>query len=172
MRCQGRFYSLLCTSSLHTINLRSSRLYTFSNVFSLTLTSHRTSPLACSHKTLRTKKILAVAARKNRLLPQWIRSRTGNTVRYNGKRRQWFRNKVCTLPPKRLRTPRAAQAASFIWVPRAFCFAFKPCRVVLNFAQRLAHSLSHLKHAPFTPLLLPHSLASKHLFAVLSLFSC
>ena len=39
-----------------------------------------------SHKTLRTKKLLAVARKHNTPLPNWIRYRTGNTIRYNAKR--------------------------------------------------------------------------------------
>ncbi len=60
-----------------------------------------------SQKSLRTKKTLAVAARKNRLLPNWIRQRTGNTIRYNAMRRNWRRTKV--RPPIRppARSPRA-----------------------------------------------------------------
>jgi large subunit ribosomal protein L39e len=50
--------------------------------------------LLCSHKTLRTKKLLAVAKRRNRPLPQWIRMRTDNTIRYNAKRRHWRRTKL------------------------------------------------------------------------------
>ncbi|CAI7589833.1 unnamed protein product [Penicillium pancosmium] len=35
-----------------------------------------------SHKTFRTKQKLAKAQRQNRPIPQWIRLRTGNTIRY------------------------------------------------------------------------------------------
>ena len=28
--------------------------------------------------------------KQNRPLPQWIRLRTGNTIRYNAKRRNWY----------------------------------------------------------------------------------
>ncbi|KAJ5787042.1 hypothetical protein N7457_002032 [Penicillium paradoxum] len=42
-----------------------------------------------SHKTFRTKQKLAKAQRQNRPIPQWIRLRTGNTIRYNAKRRHW-----------------------------------------------------------------------------------
>jgi|EP01047_Picozoa_sp_COSAG01_P000676 large subunit ribosomal protein L39e len=34
-----------------------------------------------SHKTFRVKKILAKKQKQNRQVPQWIRFRTGNTVR-------------------------------------------------------------------------------------------
>ena len=48
----------------------------------------------CSHKSLKTKKTLAVARRRNRPLPNWIRMRTDNTIRYNAKRRHWRRTKL------------------------------------------------------------------------------
>lgn len=35
-----------------------------------------------SHKTFRTKQKLAKAQKQNRPIPQWIRLRTGNTIRY------------------------------------------------------------------------------------------
>lgn len=48
----------------------------------------------CSHKTLRTKKLLAVNRRRNRPLPQWTRLKTGSTIRYNAKRKNWRRTKL------------------------------------------------------------------------------
>jgi large subunit ribosomal protein L39e len=48
----------------------------------------------CSHKSLATKKILAVNRRRNRTLPNWIRNRTDNTIRYNSKRKHWRRTKL------------------------------------------------------------------------------
>ncbi|KFY23596.1 hypothetical protein V493_05751, partial [Pseudogymnoascus sp. VKM F-4281 (FW-2241)] len=42
-----------------------------------------------SHKSFRTKVKLAKAQKSNRPIPQWIRLRTGNTIRYNAKRRHW-----------------------------------------------------------------------------------
>ncbi|TQS36064.1 hypothetical protein Golomagni_03497, partial [Golovinomyces magnicellulatus] len=36
-----------------------------------------------SHKSFRTKQKLAKAQKQNRPIPQWIRLRTGNTIRYN-----------------------------------------------------------------------------------------
>jgi large subunit ribosomal protein L39e len=36
-----------------------------------------------SHKSFRTKKKLAKAQKQNRPIPQWIRLRTGNTIRYD-----------------------------------------------------------------------------------------
>jgi len=35
-----------------------------------------------SHKTFRTKQKLAKAQKQNRPIPQWVRLRTGNTIRY------------------------------------------------------------------------------------------
>ena len=54
-----------------------------------TLTMHRP-----SHKSFRTKQKLGKKMRQNRPIPQWIRLRTGNTIRYNAKRRQWRRTKL------------------------------------------------------------------------------
>ncbi|KAJ5501771.1 Aminoglycoside phosphotransferase [Penicillium expansum] len=45
--------------------------------------------IVASNKTFRTKQKLAKAQRQNRPIPQWIRLRTGNTIRYNAKRRHW-----------------------------------------------------------------------------------
>jgi len=50
--------------------------------------------VSCSHKTLKVKKILAVNRRRNRPLPQWVRMKTGNTIRYNSKRKHWRRTKL------------------------------------------------------------------------------
>jgi large subunit ribosomal protein L39e len=47
-----------------------------------------------SHKSFKVKKILAKKQRQNRPIPQWIRLRTGNTIRYNAKRRHWRRTKL------------------------------------------------------------------------------
>ena len=47
-----------------------------------------------SHKSTRTKTKLAKKAKQNRPIPQWIRLRTGNTIRYNAKRRHWRRTKL------------------------------------------------------------------------------
>lgn len=46
-----------------------------------------------SNKTFRTKIKLAKAAKQNRPIPQWIRLRTDNTIKYNAKRRHWRRTK-------------------------------------------------------------------------------
>jgi large subunit ribosomal protein L39e len=47
-----------------------------------------------SQKTFRTKRTLAKAQRQNRPLPQWIRMRTDNTIKWNSKRRHWRRTKL------------------------------------------------------------------------------
>jgi len=43
---------------------------------------HRLTIWKQSHKTFRTKQKLAKAQKQNRPIPQWIRLRTGNTIRY------------------------------------------------------------------------------------------
>jgi len=45
-------------------------------------------------KTFRIKQKLAKKMKQNRPIPQWIRMRTGNTIRYNAKRRHWRRTKL------------------------------------------------------------------------------
>ncbi|ONH77145.1 hypothetical protein BOH78_0484, partial [Pichia kudriavzevii] len=47
-----------------------------------------------SQKTFRVKQKLAKAQNQNRPLPQWIRLRTNNKIRYNAKRRHWKRTKL------------------------------------------------------------------------------
>ncbi|CEI38978.1 hypothetical protein FSHL1_002123 [Fusarium sambucinum] len=47
-----------------------------------------------SHKSFRTKQKLAKAQKQNRPVPQWVRLRTGNTIRYNAKRRHWRKTKL------------------------------------------------------------------------------
>lgn len=47
-----------------------------------------------SKKSLKIKLKLAKKLRQNQPIPQWIRSRTGNTIRYNAKRRHWRRSKL------------------------------------------------------------------------------
>ncbi|EEU04070.1 60S ribosomal protein L39 [Dictyostelium discoideum AX4] len=47
-----------------------------------------------SNKTLKIKKILGKKQKQNRPVPQWIRLRTDNTIRYNNKRRHWRRTKL------------------------------------------------------------------------------
>jgi len=47
-----------------------------------------------ANKTFKTKKTLAKKLKQNRPIPQWIRMRTGNRIRYNAKRRHWRRTKI------------------------------------------------------------------------------
>ncbi|CAL9731638.1 large ribosomal subunit protein eL39 [Monosporozyma unispora] len=47
-----------------------------------------------AQKSFITKQKLAKAKKQNRPLPQWIRLRTNNKVRYNAKRRNWRRTKL------------------------------------------------------------------------------
>ncbi|KAI1451868.1 ribosomal L39 protein-domain-containing protein [Annulohypoxylon moriforme] len=47
-----------------------------------------------SHKSFRTKQKLAKAQKQNRPIPQWIRLRTGNSIRYNAKRRHWRKTRL------------------------------------------------------------------------------
>ncbi|OCT67589.1 hypothetical protein XELAEV_18038887mg, partial [Xenopus laevis] len=55
----------------------------------LTVTSGRS-----SHKTFKIKRFLAKKQKQNRPIPQWIRMKTGNKIRYNSKRRHWRRTKL------------------------------------------------------------------------------
>ncbi|XP_023365764.1 60S ribosomal protein L39-like, partial [Otolemur garnettii] len=48
----------------------------------------------CPHKTVRIKRFLAKKQKQNRPIPQWIRMKTGNKIRYNWKRRHWRRTKL------------------------------------------------------------------------------
>ncbi|XP_059514762.1 large ribosomal subunit protein eL39-like [Myotis daubentonii] len=47
-----------------------------------------------SHKTFRIKRFLAKKQKQNRPIPQWIRMKTGNKIRYYSKRRHWRRTKL------------------------------------------------------------------------------
>ncbi|KAH8413867.1 hypothetical protein KR222_010632, partial [Zaprionus bogoriensis] len=47
-----------------------------------------------AHKSFRIKQKLAKKLKQNRSVPQWVRLRTGNTIRYNAKRRHWRRTKL------------------------------------------------------------------------------
>uniref|UniRef100_T2MEK9 Large ribosomal subunit protein eL39 n=1 Tax=Hydra vulgaris TaxID=6087 RepID=T2MEK9_HYDVU len=47
-----------------------------------------------SHKTFIIKRRLAKKMKQNRAVPQWVRMKTGNTIRYNAKRRHWRRTKL------------------------------------------------------------------------------
>merc|ERR1712000_436784 len=53
-----------------------------------------------SHKSFRTKQKLAKAQKQNRPVPQWIRLRTGNTIRYNAKRRHWRKTRIGIQVPR------------------------------------------------------------------------
>ncbi|TKC51529.1 hypothetical protein EI555_020069, partial [Monodon monoceros] len=44
--------------------------------------------------TFRIKRFLAKKQKQNRPIPQWIRMKTGNKIRYNSKRRHWRRTKL------------------------------------------------------------------------------
>ncbi|XP_015803273.2 large ribosomal subunit protein eL39 [Nothobranchius furzeri] len=54
----------------------------------------RTVEKMSSHKTFRIKRFLAKKQKQNRPIPQWIRMKTGNKIRYNSKRRHWRRTKL------------------------------------------------------------------------------
>ena len=45
-------------------------------------------------KTFALKKRLGKKIKQNRQIPNWIRYRTGNTIRYNAKKRNWRRTKL------------------------------------------------------------------------------
>uniref|UniRef100_A0A915HZK4 Large ribosomal subunit protein eL39 n=1 Tax=Romanomermis culicivorax TaxID=13658 RepID=A0A915HZK4_ROMCU len=47
-----------------------------------------------AHKTFRIKRKLAKCAKINKPVPQWVRMKTGNRIRYNAKRRHWRRTKL------------------------------------------------------------------------------
>ena len=47
-----------------------------------------------AHKSFRIKMKLAKKQKQNRPVPQWVRMKTGNTIRYNAKRRHWRRTKL------------------------------------------------------------------------------
>ncbi|KAK9448760.1 60S ribosomal protein eL39 [Limtongia smithiae] len=47
-----------------------------------------------SQKSFRTKVKLAKAQKQDSRVPQWFRLKTGNTIRYNTKRRHWKRQKL------------------------------------------------------------------------------
>ena len=45
-------------------------------------------------KSFQLKKKLGKKIKQNRQIPNWIRYRTGNTIRYNAKKRNWRRTKL------------------------------------------------------------------------------
>ena len=48
----------------------------------------------CFIEILPFKKKLGKRMKQNRQIPNWIRYRTGNTIRYNAKKRNWRRTKL------------------------------------------------------------------------------
>ena len=76
----ARFFSFFSSSRLS--------LLTHTKTF---FPSQKTQP---SQKTFKIKKILGKKQKQNRPIPQWIRMKTGNTIRYNAKRRHWRRTKL------------------------------------------------------------------------------
>ncbi|XP_075418712.1 large ribosomal subunit protein eL39-like [Tenrec ecaudatus] len=46
------------------------------------------------HKTFRIRRFLAKKQKQNQPIPQWIRMKTGNQIRFNAKRRHWNRSKL------------------------------------------------------------------------------
>ena len=69
----------------------SARIYWFSFAHQISLSLKKKQP---SQKTFKIKKILGKKQKQNRPIPQWIRMKTGNTIRYNAKRRHWRRTKL------------------------------------------------------------------------------
>ncbi|KAJ8014787.1 hypothetical protein DPEC_G00019370 [Dallia pectoralis] len=63
-------------------------------LFGLRHCGERTVDKMSSHKTFRIKRFLAKKQKQNRPIPQWIRMKTGNKIRYNSKRRHWRRTKL------------------------------------------------------------------------------
>ncbi|KAL1608692.1 60S ribosomal protein L39 [Nothophoma quercina] len=59
-----------------------------------TLRSTFSNDFVQSQKSFRTKQKLAKAQKQNRPIPQWIRLRTNNTIRYNAKRRHWRKTRL------------------------------------------------------------------------------
>ncbi|KAI8921542.1 cytosolic 60S large ribosomal protein L39 [Entophlyctis helioformis] len=47
-----------------------------------------------SNKSFKVKRILGKKQKQNRPIPNWVRFRTDNTIRYNAKRRNWRRTKL------------------------------------------------------------------------------
>lgn len=72
----------------------SARLYWFSFAHQISLFLSLPKKKQPSQKTFKIKKILGKKQKQNRPIPQWIRMKTGNTIRYNAKRRHWRRTKL------------------------------------------------------------------------------
>jgi len=81
-----RGFSFFFSFSLFSLHSLTSRNFSF-----LSLKKHHKQP---SQKTFKIKKILGKKQKQNRPIPQWIRMKTGNTIRYNAKRRHWRRTKL------------------------------------------------------------------------------
>ncbi|XP_032686856.1 60S ribosomal protein L39 [Odontomachus brunneus] len=79
------FYRLFCLGSL--ITTRASSI-------TLSTSARNTTSTMSAHKTFIIKRKLAKKLKQNRPIPQWVRMRTGNTIRYNAKRRHWRRTKL------------------------------------------------------------------------------
>uniref|UniRef100_F6WZ37 Large ribosomal subunit protein eL39 n=1 Tax=Ciona intestinalis TaxID=7719 RepID=F6WZ37_CIOIN len=47
-----------------------------------------------ANKTFIIKRLLGKKQKQNRPIPQWVRMKTGNKIRYNAKRRHWRRTKL------------------------------------------------------------------------------
>ncbi|KAM3612337.1 uncharacterized protein V6R79_007109 [Siganus canaliculatus] len=93
---------LYCTANVKSVQLVSLLGGRFSyrvHVTSFFLFDHRHSREGfvaemSSHKNFRIKRFLAKKQKQNRPIPQWIRMKTGNKIRYNSKRRHWRRTKL------------------------------------------------------------------------------
>lgn len=72
----------------------STRIYWFSFAHRISLFLSLKKKKQPSQKTFKIKKILGKKQKQNRPIPQWIRMKTGNTIRYNAKRRHWRRTKL------------------------------------------------------------------------------
>ena len=72
----------------------STRIYWFSFAHRISLFLSPQKKKQPSQKTFKIKKILGKKQKQNRPIPQWIRMKTGNTIRYNAKRRHWRRTKL------------------------------------------------------------------------------
>ena len=79
----------LCHPAISRIKYPRDRAAVCSRVYSSPVFIYRP-----ANKTMRVKKTLAAKMKSNRPIPQWIRMRTGNTIRYNAKRRHWRRTKI------------------------------------------------------------------------------
>uniref|UniRef100_A0A8C0DKS5 Large ribosomal subunit protein eL39 n=1 Tax=Balaenoptera musculus TaxID=9771 RepID=A0A8C0DKS5_BALMU len=58
------------------------------------MSDHSGTMMPGGSETFRIKRFLAKKQKQNRPIPQWIRMKTGNKIRYNSKRRHWRRTKL------------------------------------------------------------------------------